>query len=91
MEYNRLGRSTMSVSKICLGTMHFGPKADEAESHAILDRAVEMGITFHRHRQRLRGGRRQGPVGGDHRLVVRVPARDPGRGGAGDQGVPPDG
>ena len=46
MEYNRLGRSTMSVSKICLGTMHFGPKADEAESHKILDRAVEMGITF---------------------------------------------
>ena len=46
MEYNRLGRSTTSVSKICLGTMHFGPKADEAESHKILDRAVEMGITF---------------------------------------------
>lgn len=36
----------MSVSKICLGTMHLGPKADEAESHKILDRAVEMGITF---------------------------------------------
>ena len=46
MEYNRLGRSTTSVSKICLGTMHLGPKADEAESHKILDRAVEMGITF---------------------------------------------
>jgi aryl-alcohol dehydrogenase-like predicted oxidoreductase len=26
--------------------MHFGPKADEAESHQILDRSVEMGITF---------------------------------------------
>ena len=46
MEYTRLGRSTTSVSKICLGTMHLGPKADEAESHKILDRAVEMGITF---------------------------------------------
>ena len=47
MEYNpNLGRSTMRVSKICLGTMHFGPKADEEESHKILDRAVEMGITF---------------------------------------------
>jgi aryl-alcohol dehydrogenase-like predicted oxidoreductase len=46
MDYNRLGRSTTSVSKICLGTMHFGPKADEAESHQILDRSVEMGITF---------------------------------------------
>lgn len=46
MEYNRLGRSNMVVSKICLGTMHFGPKADEATSHAILDRALELGITF---------------------------------------------
>jgi aryl-alcohol dehydrogenase-like predicted oxidoreductase len=46
MEYTKLGRSTMSVSKICLGTMHFGPKASEQESHAILDRALELGINF---------------------------------------------
>jgi aryl-alcohol dehydrogenase-like predicted oxidoreductase len=46
MEYTKLGRSTMSVSKICVGTMHFGPKASEEESHAILDRALEMGINF---------------------------------------------
>jgi aryl-alcohol dehydrogenase-like predicted oxidoreductase len=46
MEYTTLGRSTMEVSKICLGTMHFGPKASEEESFAILDRALEMGINF---------------------------------------------
>ncbi len=46
MRYTRLGRSNVNVSRICLGTMHFGPKADEATSHAILDRALEMGITF---------------------------------------------
>ena len=46
MEYTKLGRSNLTVSKICLGTMHFGPKASEEESHAILDRAFEMGITF---------------------------------------------
>jgi aryl-alcohol dehydrogenase-like predicted oxidoreductase len=46
MEYTKLGRSNMSVSKICLGTMHFGPKATEEESHQILDRALEMGINF---------------------------------------------
>jgi aryl-alcohol dehydrogenase-like predicted oxidoreductase len=46
MEYTNLGRSTMTVSKICLGTMHFGPKASEEESHKILDKALEMGITF---------------------------------------------
>jgi aryl-alcohol dehydrogenase-like predicted oxidoreductase len=46
MDYTTLGRSTMEVSKICLGTMHFGPKAGEQESLAILDRALEMGINF---------------------------------------------
>ena len=38
MEYTYLGRSNMLVSKICLGTMHFGPYADEAESAAYADR-----------------------------------------------------
>lgn len=46
MEYTKLGRSNMSVSKICLGTMHFGPRATEEESHQILDAALEMGINF---------------------------------------------
>jgi aryl-alcohol dehydrogenase-like predicted oxidoreductase len=46
MDYNKLGRSNMTVSKICVGTMHFGPKATEEESHKILDRALDMGINF---------------------------------------------
>jgi aryl-alcohol dehydrogenase-like predicted oxidoreductase len=46
MKYNKLGRSNMTVSKICLGTMHFGPKATEEESHRILDKALGMGINF---------------------------------------------
>ena len=36
----------MTVSKICLGTMHFGPKATEEESFRIMDRALELGINF---------------------------------------------
>jgi len=36
----------MTVSKICLGTMHFGPKATEEESFKIMDRALEIGINF---------------------------------------------
>src|SRR5690349_17959002 len=36
----------MTVSKICLGTMHFGPYASEEESFKIMDRALEMGIQF---------------------------------------------
>ena len=46
MKYTKLGRSNMTVSKICLGTMHFGPKATEEESFKIMDRALEIGINF---------------------------------------------
>ncbi len=46
MRYGKLGRSNMTVSKICLGTMHFGPYASEEESFKIMDRALDMGIQF---------------------------------------------
>ena len=46
VEYGKLGRSNLTVSKACLGTMHFGPYASEEESFAIMDRALEMGINF---------------------------------------------
>ncbi|HLM19866.1 MAG TPA: aldo/keto reductase [Acidimicrobiia bacterium] len=46
MEYVRLGRSGLPVSRICLGTMTFGLQVDEVGSHAILDRASELGVTF---------------------------------------------
>jgi aryl-alcohol dehydrogenase-like predicted oxidoreductase len=46
MQYKRLGRSAISVSKICMGTMTFGTGADEAAAHRILDRSLDAGITF---------------------------------------------
>src|SRR5881296_113601 len=46
MEYARLGRTGLKVSRLCLGTMNFGPLAAEAESFAIMDRALELGINF---------------------------------------------
>lgn len=46
MEYAHLGRSGLRVSRLALGTMNFGDKADEATSHAILDSALDRGITF---------------------------------------------
>jgi aryl-alcohol dehydrogenase-like predicted oxidoreductase len=46
MQYNNLGKSNMAVSRICLGTMHFGNRTSEADSFAIMDRALEMGINF---------------------------------------------
>ena len=46
MEYTQLGRSTMKVSRICLGTMHFGTRTPQDDAFAIMDRALEMGINF---------------------------------------------
>jgi 1-deoxyxylulose-5-phosphate synthase len=46
MDHVRLGTTGLLVSKLCLGTMTFGLQSDETTSHAILDRAVEGGITF---------------------------------------------
>jgi NDP-hexose C3-ketoreductase / dTDP-4-oxo-2-deoxy-alpha-D-pentos-2-ene 2,3-reductase len=46
MDYTHLGRSGLSVSRLCLGTMNFGPQTDEADSHAIMDLAHDNGINF---------------------------------------------
>ena len=46
MQTKRLGKSAISVSKICMGTMTFGSQADEAMSHRILDQSLEAGINF---------------------------------------------
>jgi aryl-alcohol dehydrogenase-like predicted oxidoreductase len=46
MIYTQLGRTGLKVSRLCLGTMNFGPETGEAESHAIMDRALELGLNF---------------------------------------------
>ena len=46
MQYTHLGRSGLSVSRLCLGTMNFGPFTSEEDAFAIMDRAVELGINF---------------------------------------------
>jgi NDP-hexose 2,3-enoyl reductase len=46
MEYTYLGRTGLTVSRLCLGTMNFGWQIDEAASHAILDRAFGEGLNF---------------------------------------------
>ncbi|MFI5041920.1 MAG: aldo/keto reductase [Acidimicrobiales bacterium] len=46
MDYRNLGRSGLKVSPLCLGTMNFGPRTSEADSFAIMDEALELGINF---------------------------------------------
>src|SRR3989449_11493183 len=46
MQYVHLGRSGLRVSRLCLGTMNFGPLTSEGDSFALMDRAREAGINF---------------------------------------------
>ncbi len=46
MEYTFLGRTGLSVSRLCLGTMNFGPHTDEKTSFKIMDNAIDHGINF---------------------------------------------
>ncbi len=46
MHYVHLGRSGLKVSRLCLGTMNFGPHTLEQDSFAIMDRALALGINF---------------------------------------------
>jgi aryl-alcohol dehydrogenase-like predicted oxidoreductase len=46
MQYAHLGRTGLRVSRLCLGTMNFGPETSEADSYAIMDRALDEGINF---------------------------------------------
>jgi aryl-alcohol dehydrogenase-like predicted oxidoreductase len=46
MDYTQLGRTGLKVSRLCLGTMNFGPKTTEEDSFAIMDKALDLGINF---------------------------------------------
>ena len=46
MQYVQLGRSGVKVSRLCLGTMNFGPETSETDSFVIMDRALELGLNF---------------------------------------------
>ena len=46
MQYTKLGRTGLKVSRLCLGTMNFGPQTTEPDSYAIMDHALEVGLNF---------------------------------------------
>lgn len=46
MRYTPLGRTGVSVSRVCLGTMTWGEQNTEVEAHQQLDYAVGQGINF---------------------------------------------
>ena len=46
MEHTHLGRTGLKVSRLCLGTMNFGPETSEEDSHRIMDAALDAGVNF---------------------------------------------
>ncbi|MEQ9606067.1 MAG: aldo/keto reductase, partial [Kiloniellaceae bacterium] len=46
MDMRKLGRSGLTVSPICLGTMMFGDQTDEKEARRIIDHARDAGVNF---------------------------------------------
>ena len=46
MDYRRVGRTGLFVSRICIGSVAFGQRLDESESVALIDRAIGQGINF---------------------------------------------
>jgi aryl-alcohol dehydrogenase-like predicted oxidoreductase len=46
MDYTKLGRSGLQVSRLCLGTMNFGPFTTEEDAFRMMDEALDSGINF---------------------------------------------
>lgn len=46
MEYRKVGRTGLLVSRICVGTVAFGERLNESESHALIDLAIGKGVNF---------------------------------------------
>ena len=46
MKYTHLGRTGLSVSRLCLGTMNFSWTTDKADAFKVMDAAHEKGINF---------------------------------------------
>jgi aryl-alcohol dehydrogenase-like predicted oxidoreductase len=46
MKYKTLGRTGITVSEICLGTMTWGSQNSEAQAHEQMDYAVGQGVNF---------------------------------------------
>ena len=46
MKMNPLGRTGMTVSELCLGTMTFGTQTSEADAHTQIEMALAAGVNF---------------------------------------------
>ena len=88
MDHRLLGRTGLQVSRLCLGTMNFGPQTESRRAVAIMDRGARPRHQLLRHGQRLRRPRPSHRA--DHRPLVRAGRRAAREGRAGHQGLRAD-
>ena len=79
MQYRHLGRAGLEVSPLCLGTMNFGPQTSEADSHTIMDRALDLGINFFDTANRYGQMGGKGTAGATEEIIGRWWAQGGGR------------
>ena len=91
MEYRNLGRTGLKVSRLCLGTMNFGPRTSEPDSFAIMDKALELGINFFDTANVYGGQDAKGHHRADRRPLAGPGGRPAGEDRPGDEGLRPDG
>lgn len=78
MEYEYMGKTGLKISRLCLGTMNFGPNTDEKEAFRIMDCALEAGINFF-DTANMYGGRGGGWRGWTEEIIGRWFAQGGGR------------
>lgn len=91
MDFTHLGRTGLTVSRLCLGTMNFGPQTEEPYAHTIMDSAHDHGINFLDTANRYGGPDLYGAHRGDPGPPVRQRRWPAGAYGAGDQALRRDG
>ncbi len=78
MEYAYMGKTGMKISRLCLGTMNFGPNTEEKEAFRIMDCALDLGINFF-DTANMYGGRNGGKRGWTEEILGRWFAQGGGR------------
>ena len=63
MEYKQLGRTGLRVGPLALGTVNFSSYTNEADSFAIMDRALELGINHFDMANNYNAGRTEALIG----------------------------
>ncbi|RMX04083.1 aldo/keto reductase [Corticibacter populi] len=79
MEKRTLGRSDLQVAPICLGTMTFGEQVGEADAHAILDHALDVGVDFWDTAEMYAVPAREATYGATEAILGRWLAAHPGK------------